>query len=94
MRLERMTLGLLDPRSDQLSYTSTLREEVVGKGHAPHPTISELMTQNDPLRVIKLAMLTIRSSSVLMTLGPGLEFFLFLPKKRKGSIKMRVPWSS
>ena len=75
--IEPTTLGLLDPRSDQLSYTSTLREEVVGKGHAPHPTISELMTQNDPLRVIKLAMLTIRSSSELMTLGPGLKNFLF-----------------
>ena len=27
--IEPTTLGLLDPRSDQLSYTSTLREEVV-----------------------------------------------------------------
>ena len=36
--IEPTTLGLLDPRSDQLSYTSTLREEVVGRGIARDPT--------------------------------------------------------
>ena len=70
-------MGLLDPRSDQLSYTSTLREEVVGRGIALTRQKFEPMTQNDPLRVIKLAMLTIGSSRVLMTLGPGLKNFLF-----------------
>ena len=60
--IEPTTLGLLDPRSDQLSYTSTLREEVV-EGECPVTRQKfEPMTQNDPLWVIKLAMLTIGSS--------------------------------
>ena len=87
--IEPTTLGLLDPRSDQLSYTSTLREEVVGRGIALTRQKFEPMTQNDPLWVIKFAMLQDpQNVSVLNAASRVAKFFV--EKRRLRNIKKRV----
>ena len=88
--IEPTTLGLLDPRSDQLSYTSTLREEVVEGAYAtpdnfrtddPKRSVAGHQARDVDYRVIECA----------HDPGSRVRIFFVPPKKEKRKHKNESP---